>query len=263
MPQPRGLCIDISGVLHEDGEAVAGAREAVARVREASVSCRFLTNTSRKPSRAVLEQLRKLGFEATEEEVLTAPAAVARHLDARNLKPWLLVHPDIEVEFEPVPASDADAVVVCDAGERFDYRRLDEAFGLLMEGAPLLAVGMNRYFSKSDGLHLDAGPFIRALEYAAGIEATIIGKPGKAMFHEACDSMGLAPGDCLMVGDDVEADIGGAREAGLEAALVRTGKYQEADRDRAGELGAGVFDDISAVVSHWFSDEEKERPGWH
>ncbi len=251
MPQPRGLCIDISGVLHVEGEAVTGAREAIARVRAAGVPVRFLTNSSRKPSRAVLEQLRELGFEAAEAEVLTAPAAVARHLKARHLKPWLLVHADIEEEFESAPSSDADAVVVCDAGERFDYRRLDQAFGLLMAGAPLLAVGMNRYFKQSDGLHLDAGPFIRALEYAAGVEATIIGKPGEAMFHEACDSMGLAPGDSLMIGDDVEADIGGARKAGLEAALVKTGKYQESDRERAEELGAGVFDDIAAVVSHW------------
>ncbi|WP_152205020.1 TIGR01458 family HAD-type hydrolase [Marinobacter changyiensis] len=250
MPQPKGLCIDISGVLHEEGETVAGARDAIARVREAGVPCRFLTNTSRKPSRAVLDQLRELGFEANEEEVLTAPAAVARHLEARNLKAWLLVHPDIEEEFEPTPFSGADAVVVCDAGERFDYRRLDQAFGLLMEGASLLAVGMNRYFKQSDGLHLDAGPFIRALEYAAGVEATIIGKPGEAMFHQACDSMGLAPGDCLMIGDDVDADIGGARKAGLEAALVKTGKYRDSDRDRAEELGAGVFDDIAAVVTH-------------
>ncbi len=252
MPTPKALCIDISGVLHEDGEVVSGARDALAKVRDADVPCRFLTNTSRKPARAVVDQLRELGFEVTAEEVLTAPAALARHLEARRLKPWLLVHPDIEEEFDAVSAEEADAVVVCDAGERFDYQRLDQAFGLLMDGAPLLAVGMNRYFKQSDGLHLDAGPFIRALEYAAGVEATVIGKPGEAMFREACDSMGVAPDECLMIGDDVEADIGGARKAGLAAALVRTGKYQDDDKDRAEELDAEVFDDFAAVVSHRF-----------
>jgi len=249
MPHPQALCIDISGVLHEDGEPVSGAREAIARLREAGMPFRFLTNTSRKPSREVLEQLQDLGFEARAEEVLTAPAAVARYLKERNLKPWLLVHPGIEEEFKAVEASKANAVVVCDAGERFDYHALDQAFALLVDGAELLVVGMNRYFKQSDGLHLDAGPFIRALEFAAGVEATIIGKPGEAIFREACDSMGVTPGNCLMVGDDVEADVGGALDAGLEAALVKTGKYQEADSDRARELGAGVFDDISAVVS--------------
>lgn len=258
MQKPKGLCIDISGVLREGGEAVTGATDAVALVRKAGVPLRFLTNTSRKPSRVVLDELRGLGFEAREEEVLTAPGAVARHLKARNLNAWLLVHPDIEEEFEPVSPSEADAVVVCDAGERFDYRRLDEAFGLLMKGLPLLAVGMNRYFKASDGLHLDAGPFIRALEYAAGVEATIIGKPGEAMFHEACGSMGLEPADCLMIGDDVEADIGGARKAGLEAALVKTGKYRDSDRQRAEELGAAIFDDITAVVSHWFREQSRD-----
>jgi ribonucleotide monophosphatase NagD (HAD superfamily) len=30
-----------------------------------------------------------------------------------------------------------------------------------------------------------------------------------------------------MVGDDVESDIGGAKNAGLRAVLVRTGKFRE------------------------------------
>lgn len=252
MSQIKGLCIDISGVLHEDGRPVRGARAALEQARDAGVPCRFLTNTSRKPSRAVLDQLRELGFAAEADEVLTAPAAMARYLKAQQLRPWLLVHPDIEEEFEPASAEDATAVVVCDAGERFDYHRLDRAFGLLMDGAPLLAVGMNRYFQKSDGLHLDAGPFIRALEYAADVKATLIGKPGRTLFLEACRSMSLEPGQCLMIGDDVEADVGGALRAGLAAALVRTGKYREQDDQRAEELGAEVFDDIGAVVSRRF-----------
>ncbi|WP_404369046.1 TIGR01458 family HAD-type hydrolase [Marinobacter sp.] len=251
MTSLAGLCIDISGVLIEEGKTVAGAREAMEKLREAGLSCRFLTNTSRKPASAVLDQLRDQGFDVNEDEVMTAPQAVAAYLKEHDLRPWLLIHPDIRGEFSALQTDDPNAVVVCDAGERFDYQNLDRAFSLLMEDAPLLAVGMNRYFRKEGGLHLDAGPFIRALEYAADVEATIIGKPGRQMFQAACDSMEIDSAACLMIGDDVSADIGGAVDAGLKAALVRTGKYRAEDDREAERLGAGVFDDFASVVFHW------------
>lgn len=251
MTSLAGLCIDISGVLIDDGKAVPGAREALKNAREAGLSCRFLTNTSRKPASAVLHKLTDQGFDVDEDEVMTAPQAVAAYLKKNDLRPWLLVHPDICGEFSDLETDDPNAVVVCDAGERFDYRNLDRAFALLMDDAPLLAVGMNRYFRREGSLHLDAGPFIRALEYAADVEALIIGKPGRKMFEAACDSMGVEPSECLMIGDDVSADVGGALDAGLKAALVRTGKYQDEDGKEAERLGADVFDDFGAAVAHW------------
>lgn len=41
--------------------------------------------------------------------------------------------------------------------------------------------------------------------------------------------MGATAADTMMVGDDIDADIGGAQSAGLKAVQVRTGKYTESD----------------------------------
>jgi hypothetical protein len=62
---------------------------------------------------------------------------------------------------------DVDAVVVGDLGERFDYAVLNQAFRRLMDGAELVALQKNRYWRTQDGLSLDVGPFVAALEYAA------------------------------------------------------------------------------------------------
>ena len=51
-----------------------------------------------------------------------------------------------------------------------------------------------------------------------------------------------------MVGDDVEADVQGALDAGLQACLVRTGKYRPGDEQRLDLRRARVFDDLGAVV---------------
>jgi HAD superfamily hydrolase (TIGR01458 family) len=110
-----------------------------------------------------------------------------------------------------------------------------------MDGARLVAVAKNRYFQEADGLSLDMGAFVAALEYAAGVEAVIVGKPSPRFFESALAEMDLDPGKVMMVGDDVEADVLGAIEAGLNGALVCTGKYRPGDEDRIKGTSARVF----------------------
>jgi phospholysine phosphohistidine inorganic pyrophosphate phosphatase len=95
-----------------------------------------------------------------------------------------------------------------------------------MDGADLIALQRNRYWRREDGLALDAGPFVAALEYASGRSATVVGKPEAGFFRLALEDLGLGPHEVAMVGDDAEADVVGAQAAGLKGILVRTGKYR-------------------------------------
>jgi ribonucleotide monophosphatase NagD (HAD superfamily) len=79
------------------------------------------------------------------------------------------------------------------------------------------------------GLDLDVGPFTAALEFASGRPALVLGKPAAQVFTMAAARLGLAPGEVLMVGDDVVGDVQGALAAGLAGVLVRTGKYRAGD----------------------------------
>ena len=96
---------------------------------------------------------------------------------------------------------------------------------------------------------MDAGGFIAALEFAAGVEATLIGKPSRDFFTLAASSMGLKPDEVLMVGDDIESDIKGAQDAGMKAVLVKTGKYREGDLER-GITPDGVLESV-AQLPEW------------
>lgn len=227
----RTVLLDISGVLYEGDEVIPGAVEALQQLRDAGVTLRFVTNTSRKPASAVLSKLGQMGFQVAEEELFTAPHAARRWLEEGGYRPLLIVHPDIESEFAPLATAEPNAVLLADAEDGLNYANLDRAFALLMEGAPLLAIGDNRYFHGGDRLHLDAGPFVKALEYAAGIEAHIAGKPSALFFEQVVADAGGDKGSTLMVGDDVQADVQGAIDAGLDACLVKTGKYQAGDEE--------------------------------
>jgi len=244
----RCVLLDIGGVLYVGDEPLPGARRALKRLRDAEMPLRFLTNTTSSPKRKVLEKLGRMGFEVGADELFAPAAAAHAWLAERRLSPWLLTAPELEEDFAGFDGDAGIAVVVGDAGPGFTYGRLNEAFRLLTDGAPLVALGRNRYFRKPEGLTLDAGPFVAALEYAAGVEATVLGKPAPAFFNAALASAGRAPDEAVMVGDDWEADVNGAVAAGLGGMLVRTGKYGPGDEDRLKE-GASAVDDLGAAVT--------------
>jgi HAD superfamily hydrolase (TIGR01458 family) len=131
------------------------------------------------------------------------------------------------VESERGGRSDApvDAVVLGDVGDRFDAQLLNHAFRLMMDGAELIALQHNRYWRRNDGMALDVGAYAAALEYATRSEAVVVGKPSRDFFAAALAEMELE--QAVMVGDDVEADVGGAMAAGLAGVLVRTGKFRQ------------------------------------
>jgi len=136
----------------------------------------------------------------------------------------------VKQDFAALPQSDTAPrfIVVGDIGEAWSYALLNEVFNNLMNGAKLIAVHKNRFWQTEHGLQLDIGAFIHGLEYASGSEAVIIGKPSPAFFQVALDDMGLTKDEVLLIGDDIDSDVGGAQEAGLRAILVRTGKYRQA-----------------------------------
>jgi ribonucleotide monophosphatase NagD (HAD superfamily) len=75
----------------------------------------------------------------------------------------------------------------------------------------------------------------------------VVGKPSPAFFELALGQLGLSADHTAMVGDDVEADVGGAMEAGLAGVLVRTGKYREDLVRESGIEPTATVDSIADV----------------
>ena len=240
----QAVLLDIAGVLYEERTPLPGAIESVARLQQQSVPLRFVTNTSQQSPQQVKQLLDDLGFIVEQEQLYTAPTAVVSYLKDKDMTCYALVHPNLDELFQPFQSATPDAVVIADAGERFNYAHMNQAFKYLMQGAQLLAIGDNRYFKKGGELVLDAGPFIRALAYAADKGPLFIGKPSAMFYEVVIGSVPCVPEQAVMIGDDVVADCEGAIRAGLQACLVRTGKYQPGDETRCKLKGLRCADDL-------------------
>lgn len=250
-PPIRGVLIDLGGVVYVGEVPLPGAIDALHSLHAAGLPIRFITNTTRIPKRVLIERLSAMGIAVEADELLT-PAEIARsYLVQHRLSPCLLVHQGLEEDFAGVPAGDREAVVIGDVGAALTYDRLNSAYRKLANGAALVALANNRNFLDDDGLpSLDAGPFVAALEYASRQKAIVLGKPSPAFFAVAVKSLRCSPDAAVMIGDDAEADIGGAMDAGLLGILVRTGKYRAGAEDHLRSPPTYVADDLSGAIEH-------------
>ncbi len=249
VPSCDCVLLDLGGVVYVGNEPLAGAIEAVERLRAAGLALRFLTNTTRTPHGALLAKLHAMGLAIAAEELFTPAQAARRLIEQQGLAPHLLVAPALEEDFAGLAGGDRPAVVIGDAGEGFTYAGLNAAFRRLEEGAAFLALANNRHFRDEDGLlSLDAGPFVAALAFASGAEPVVLGKPSRDFFHAALASAGTEPARAVMVGDDAENDVGGALAAGLSGVLVQTGKYRDGDEHALDPPPSHVATDLAAAA---------------
>jgi HAD superfamily hydrolase (TIGR01458 family) len=246
------ILLDVDGVLHVSGEPIEGANRAVERLREAGHRLRFLTNNTTHSRPQLAEAIRDLGIELQDEELQTTPVSAARVLAGKRV--LALTMPAIRDDLEGVQlvGENADAVLLGGASESsetnqvFSYMNLARAFSELEAGAELYCLHKNPWWQTSRGALLDAGAFVVGLEYATGTTATVLGKPSAPYFEAALEALDADPEHAWMVGDDVDADVGGAAALGMHTILVRTGKF----RDDAGAWSASpeaVVDSIADV----------------
>lgn len=255
----RALLIDMDGVLYQGEEVIPGSRETLDWLNAEGVPHLFVTNTTSRPRRALIEKLSRSGLKVETEQIWTPPTAAARWLGEQVSGPIALYVPPATAEdfagldlAEPASSQPVAAVVVGDYGAQWTFDGLNGAFRQLMDASqPLLvALGMTRYWQAEDGLRLDTGPFVAALEYASGRKATILGKPAPAFFDAALGQLGVNPAEAVMVGDDIRSDVGGAQDAGIRGLLVQTGKFRPEDLD--GEIRpAGVLGTIAELPDWW------------
>ncbi len=229
------VLLDIDGVLHLSGEPVPGASEAVRRLREAGHNLRFVTNNTTRARDELAAELCAIGFELEAGEIETTPLAAAKLLAGERVLALTMsaVHADLASRVELVDGPDADAVLLGGADESeetgrvFSWESLNRAFAAIRGGARLVCLHRNRWWQTTRGPLLDAGAFVAGLEYATGVEAEVVGKPSRAYFEAALAELGTEPAEAVMVGDDVDSDVGGAKAIGLRGVLVRTGKFTE------------------------------------
>lgn len=233
------IFFDLDGVLYEGERAIDGAAAVVSWSKELSIPHLFLTNTSSRPRTTLVEKLASFDIDTNINEFLTPPVATVQWLKQNHANACItLFIPEATKEefhefniYDGSSTKNIDALIVGDLGTGWGFATLNRAFTLLMNNpdAELIALGMTRYWRSDNGLQLDAGPYVKALEYATGRAPLVLGKPALGFFEAGLKLLNCSPDDAIMIGDDIRGDIEAAQNAGIRAILVKTGKYKPED----------------------------------
>jgi HAD superfamily hydrolase (TIGR01458 family) len=240
IPHPSAFLFDLDGVFYNDTQPIPGGAEVIAQLRAHGVPFRFVTNTTSKGRVSLAKKLQNYGVTAEPREIFCPAVAAATFLRGRNASGVFFTTVDTRAEFDSIREDQRqpDYVVLGDLGDDWTYAKLNQVLRYLLDGAQLIALGMSRYWHANDGPRLDVGPIAAAFTYATGQQPIVLGKPSADFFRLAVHDMGLEPEYCVMVGDDIVTDIGGAQAAGMKTILVRTGKFRPQD------LGGAIKPDV-------------------
>jgi len=251
----NGLLLDLNGVFYVGNRLLPGAQEAIVALQKSGLPYRFVTNNTTQSTESMSSSLEAMGLAIAPSEIITAAYAAVLYLrQLGNPKIYPLLAEDAKQDFAEFTWSDTDAdvIVVGDIGDDWNYRLMNRAFRLMMKGAQLVALHRGRYWQWEAGLQLDVGAFVAGLEYATDQTAMVAGKANPFFYKMALDDLDLPPVDVVMIGDDLEADIKGAQEAGIQAVLVKTGKYRSHLAAKMNVTPDGELADIGAIVD-WLS----------
>ena len=262
----RGLVLDLDGVLVLRGALLPGAVQALVALDARRIPYVIGTNMSLASRATLYRELIRGGLPVPAERIVsaasTAAALARRRFGAAPL--YVMGSADAMTEFAGLqmlshdeaaePGATAAAVIVGDAGAEFTPRNIQSAFRLLRGGARFVAMHKNRWWITPDGVLLDSGSYVVALEYATERRALVTGKPSRAFFGEAVRMLGAAGGlaasEVAMVGDDLWNDIRGAQKAGLRGVFVRSGKHGDAELARAAaERGGWAPDAVAPSIA--------------
>jgi HAD superfamily hydrolase (TIGR01450 family) len=242
------VLLDLDGTVNHLDHPTPGAVELLTQLEADEIRYACLTNGGSSPQRLV-RRLSAMGIDVTPEHIYSAGVAavdyVLEHFSPRGgARPRVFnlattgVQEMLEgrAEFVAGPDEPCDVVIAGDPTNAFAKPdRQWIALQLLRKGAALVGICADRVYPSDRGLEIGSGAFCAMFSYATGAQPTFVGKPKAIFFHELCRRLGAQPQNCLLIGDNLESDIAGAKAVGMRTVLTLTGVARREDAEKATE----------------------------
>lgn len=229
-----GLLLDLDGVVYRGGAAVPGAIDAINEIAN-RMPVGYVTNNSSRTQTAVADQLRGYGLELQDSQVISSAAAAVVLLQRQLPTGKVLVTGGEGLRFEVKTAGyqlvdsseELPDAVLQGFSPDLGWKDLAEAAFAIQNGAIWIATNQDWTVPLEKGLAPGNGTLVSAVHTAVGSLPEFAGKPARAIFDTARADLGMAKP--LFIGDRIDTDILGAKNAGIESALVFTGvsSYKE------------------------------------
>jgi 4-nitrophenyl phosphatase len=253
----KALIIDMDGVLYCGQQRLPGARQFLTHLREQAIPFILATNNSTLTPQQYVAKLAAMDIEASEDHILTSGQATALYLSQAappGAKVYAIGEEGLILPLKEHGFHLADEevdYVVAGLDRQLTYEKLETATLAIRAGATFIGTNPDTTLPTEQGLIPGTGATLAALESATGVSPLIIGKPQQILLELAMEKAGVASEDTAIIGDRLETDILGGKEAGLITILVLSGISDRQELATTPYQPDFVFDSIGDFHQAW------------
>jgi NagD protein len=245
--------MDMDGVLVHEEQAIPGASEFLAGLRDAGTPFLVLTNNSIYTRRDLAARLRSSGLEVPEEAIWTSALATAKFLEDQRPGGSAFVIGEAGLTTALHEAGytlterEPDYVVLGET-RTYSFERITRAIRLIDAGARFIATNPDPVGPTREGPLPATGAVAALVSRATGVAPYYVGKPNPLMMRSALNALDAHSETTAMIGDRMDTDIVSGLEAGLEAILVLTGVTTRPEAERFPYRPSRIVESVADLV---------------
>jgi NagD protein len=247
--------MDMDGVLVHEEQAIPGAAEFLARLRELGIPFLVLTTNSIYTRRDLSARLALSGLEVPEESIWTSALATARFLEEQRPGGSAFVIGEaglttaLHESGYTLTERDPDYVVLGET-RTYSFERLTRAIRLIANGARFIATNPDATGPSTEGPLPATGSVAALVSRATGVQPYFVGKPNPLMMRSALNAIEAHSEETAMIGDRMDTDVIAGLEAGLHTVLVLTGVTTAEEAERFPFRASKVVDSVADLTTH-------------
>jgi 4-nitrophenyl phosphatase len=261
----RNLILDMDGVLWRGETPMPGLNAFFETLARLGIDFVLATNNASKNAAQYVGKLNGFGLDIPERQILNSADATADFLRDQygsengqaiyavgdeGLRQSLTGRGFTLLTPEAVYKGATAPVVVVGFTRHATYPDLAMAALLVHKGATFVGTNPDVSFPSEVGPLPGAGALQAIVTAATGHPPDhMVGKPGPIIFREALRRLNGTAENTAMVGDRLETDVQGAKNAGIPSILLLSGITQPGDWEQPGKPQPDfIFDDITALA---------------
>lgn len=244
---------DMDGVLHKEGEMIAGADAFIQRLHDEAIPFMVLTNNSMQTPRDLSAKLVRMGLHIAPERIWTSATATATFLSqqAGAGSAYVIGEAGLTTAMHEagwiLTDSDPDFVVLGET-RTYSFEAITTACNLILRGARFIATNPDLTGPGPNGVLPATGAVAAMITSVTGMEPYYVGKPNPVMMRSALNNIGAHSEHTIMIGDRMDTDVKSGLEAGMRTLLVRTGISDDAEISRYPFRPTRVIDSVAELV---------------
>jgi NagD protein len=252
----REICswlMDMDGVLVHEEDAIPGADQWVARLREREIPFLVLTNNSIYTRRDLAARLRTSGLDVPEESIWTSALATAKFLEDQRPGGSAFVIGEaglttaLHASGYTLTERNPDYVVLGET-RTYSFERITLAIRLIDSGARFIATNPDATGPTLEGPLPATGSVAALISRATGVDPYFVGKPNPLMMRSALNAIDAHSETTAMIGDRMDTDIVSGLEAGMHTILVLSGLTTRDEAERYPYRASRIIDSVADLL---------------